>query len=234
MMKARPRLFGILFLLAVLDIASWSIAADRGALLYRMTLMRAAPGRQADLVKAVGASAAASPGKRPLVLKHSQGDQWDLLVLTPIAAAGRLSLEPMEPGVSADLITWQEDEIVRGPDLAMIDGFLSAGLYHVEMFHALAGKRDPLLREREMENAYLKTVGRPANAIFTREWGASWDSFTIGAYRNWKHYAERDDIAKNKALAAAKAAGFESDDAIGPYLRSLILDHHDTLTTPVR
>ncbi len=33
---------------------------------------------------------------------------------------------------------------------------------------------------------------------------------------------------------AAKAAGFENDDDIGPYLRSLILDHHDTLTTPVR
>ena len=85
-----------------------------------------------------------------------------------------------------------------------------------------------------MENGYLATLGRPTNAIFVREGGASWDLFTIGAYRNWKHYAERDDIAKEKALAAAKMAGFENDDSIGPYLRSLILDHHDTLTTPVR
>jgi hypothetical protein len=202
-----------------------------------MTLMRATPGRQADLVKAVLATAqATAPSRRPLVLKHSQGDQWDLLVLAPLATGseGLVAAVSMEPLASAELVIWQEDEIVRGPDLSTIDGFLAGSLYHVEMFHALAGKRDLLVREREMENAYLKTVGRPPNAIFTREWGASWDSFTIGAYRSWKHFAERDDITRDKALAAAKAAGFESDDAIGPYLRSLILDHHDTLTTPVR
>ena len=217
-------------LLGAIGAAPLSLTAERGAVPYRMTLMRAAPGRQADLVKAIAAKAAAMiQTERPLVLKHSQGDQWDLLVLTPAPKAG-----PAEPLATADLVAWQEDEIVRGPDLATVEGFLSAGLYHVEMFHALPGQQNALIREREMENAYLKTAGRPTNAIFTRDWGASWDSFTIGAYRNWKHYAERDDITKERALAAAKAAGYENDDSIGPYLRSLILDHHDTLTTPVR
>ena len=211
-----------------------SSAAERGAVPYRMSLMRAAPGRQADLVKTIAAKAAAAPaGERPLVLKHSQGDQWDLLVLTPMPQ-GAMKTGQADASASADFVAWQEDEIVRGPDLSTIDGFLGAGLYHVEMFHALAGKTGALVHEREMENSYLKAVGRPANAIFTRDWGASWDSFTIGAYRNWKHYAERDDITKERALAAARSAGFENDDSIGPYLRSLILDHHDTLTTPVR
>lgn len=221
----------------VISAAPLSPAAERGALPYRMTLMRAAPGRQADLVRSVAAKvAAAAPAQKSLVLKHAQGDQWDLLVLTPITGAAEGGLKPgqAESRAGADLIAWQEDEIVHGPDLSTIDGFLAAGLYHVEMFHALAGKQDALLREREMENGYLATLGRPTNAIFVREGGASWDSFTIGAYRNWKHYAERDDIAKEKALAAARMAGFENDDSIGPYLRSLILDHHDTLTTPVR
>jgi hypothetical protein len=221
------------------SVAMASPAADeRGAIPYRMTLLRAAPGRQAELVKAVGAAVSAtvvSAGRKALILKHAQGDQWDLLVLSAIPGSdGVVKAIPMEPWASPDLVAWQEDEIVRGPDLSAIEGFLGGSLYHVEMFHALAGKRDALLREREMENAYLRSVGRPTNLIFTRDWGASWDAFTIGAYRNWKHYAERDDITKDKALAAAKAAGFESDETIGPYLRSLILDHHDTLATPVR
>ncbi len=67
-----------------------------------------------------------------------------------------------------------------------------------------------------------------------REFGAAWDAFTVGAYRNWKHFAERDDIPPDRSLAAARAAGFEGDDRIGPYLRSLIQSHHDTLATAVR
>ncbi len=85
-----------------------------------------------------------------------------------------------------------------------------------------------------MENGYAGALGRPQTAIFVRELGGSWDSFTLGAYRSWKHFAERDDIPKDKAAAAARDARFEDVDHIGPYLRSLILDHHDSLLTPVR
>jgi hypothetical protein len=196
----------------------------RGDALYRMTLLRAAPGRLLDLVAAVKG--------RGLVLRHSQGDQWDLMVLTPIA--GYAELAGAAPLGDAGLVAWQEDELVRGPDLARLAGFADAGLYHVEMFLALAGRRADLVREREMENAYLGTLGRPRNAIFVRELGAAWDAFTVGAYRSWKHFAERDDIPPERSLAAARAAGFEGDDRIGPYLRSLIQSHHDTLATPVR
>jgi len=196
----------------------------RGDVLHRMTLLRAAPGRLLELVAAVRG--------RGLVLRHSQGDQWDLMVLTPVASYTDLGgAAPLaEPG----LIAWQEDELVRGPELGRLDGFAGAGLYHIEMFVALAGRRGDLVREREMENAYLAALGRPRNAIFVRELGAAWDAFTVGAYRSWKHFAERDDIIPEKSMAAARAAGFESDDRIGPYLRSLIQSHHDTLATPVR
>jgi len=199
-------------------------ASMRGDVLYRMTLLRAAPGRLIDLVAAVRG--------RGLVLRHSQGDQWDLMALAPMA--GYADLGHAAPMATSDLVAWQEDELVRGPDLGRREGFAGAGLYHVEMFVALAGRRDDLVREREMENAYLAALGRPQNAIFVREMGAAWDAFTIGAYRSWKHFAERDDIAPERSAAAARAAGFEGDDRIGPYLRSLIQIHHDTLATPVR
>jgi hypothetical protein len=169
---------------------------------------------------------------RGTVLRHSQGDQWDLMVLAPVA--GYAELGRAAPLAAPELVAWQEDELVRGPDLGRLEGVAGAGLYHVEMFVALAGRREELVREREMENTYLAALGRPRNAIFVREMGAAWDAFTIGAYRSWKHFAERDDIPPERSAAAARAAGFEGDDRIGPYLRSLIQSHHDTLATPVR
>ena len=199
--------------------------ALRGDVLYKMTLLRAAPGRLLDLVAAV-------KGKAPVVFRHSQGDHWDLMVLAPAKSYG-------EPGAAAalaaeELVAWQEEEFVRGPDLTGLPGFAEAGVVHIEMFHALAGKRAELLRQREMENAYLDATGQPQNAIFVRELGASWDAFTVGLYRSWRHYAEAQDVPPDKDEAAARGAGFTGRSAIGPYLRALILDHHDTLATVVR
>ena len=203
---------------------SWS-----GDVLYRTTLLRAAPGRLLDLV-------AAMKGKAPWIFRHSQGDHWDLMVLAPVGSYGEhfKATGAMAPLAPAELVAWQEDEFVRGPDLATLPGFPEAGLAHIEMFHALAGKRADLLRQREMENAYLGATGQPQNAIFVRDLGASWDAFTIGAYRNWRHYAETQEVPPEKDEAAARAAGFTGRAGISPYLRSLIQDHHDTLATPVR
>lgn len=198
---------------------------------FRMTLLRAAPGRLLDLVAALrrgGHTAAAGA----LLLRHSQGDHWDLLLLRPVdASAPALPAAPLAP---EELVAWQEDEWVRGPDLAALASFREAVLVHAEMFHALAGRRAELVEEREKENAYLRGSGRPQNAIFVREAGASWDCFTLGPYTGWKHYAEREDIPREKSAAAAEAAGFASEEQIGPYLRSLILDHHDSLLSVVR
>ena len=207
----------------------------RGETLYRVTLLRATPGRQLDLIAALKTKTASVSGAKALLLRHAQGDHWDLMLLQPVVGYAQvLKDDRPTPLASAELIAWQEDEFVRGPDIDTLPGFRDANLYHAEMFHSLADKRNELLKDREMENAYAGALGRPQTAIFVREFGASWDSFTLGAYRGWKHYAERDDIPKDKSAAAAKAAGFADVDNIGPYLRSLILDHHDSLLTPVR
>jgi hypothetical protein len=205
--------------------------AGRGEALYRMTLLRAAPGRLMEVVAELKAQK-----REGLILRHAQGDHWDVMVLSPIASYAEHFARPgvLSPLADPALLAFQEDTFVRGPALRALPGFDTGGLYHVEMFHALAGQRDALVREREMENAYLRALGRPTNAIFVRELGGAWDAFTVGAYRSWKHYAERDDIPADRSQAAAREAGFESADHIGPYLRSLIQSHHDTLATPVR
>jgi len=102
------------------------------------------------------------------------------------------------------------------------------------VFDALAGKQSELFREREMENAYLKALKRPENLIFVRDQGAAWDLFTIGTYRDLKHFAESAGILEADQEAAAKAAGFEAANRIGPYLRTLISSHHDTLAVSVK
>src|SRR4029077_4096555 len=111
---------------------------------------------------------------------------------------------------------------VYGPTLAELQkAFASSAFFHVEMFDALAGKQADLFREREMENAYLKALKRPENFIFVRDQGAAWDVFTIGAYRDLKHFAESAAISQADQDAAAKTAGFEAANRIGPYLRTL-------------
>jgi len=207
----------------------------RGDVLYRTTLLRAAPGRLLDLIGVLKGKGVGAANSKGLLLRHAQGDHWDLMILQQVSGYAQVVKdERPAPVAPAELIAWQEDEFVRGPDLEALPVFRESNLYHAEMFHALADKRAELLKEREMENAYTGALGRPQTAIFVRELGGSWDSFTLGAYKGWKHYAERDDIPKDKSASAAKAAGFADVDQIGPYLRSLILDHHDSLMTPVR
>lgn len=216
-------------LLALLCVAPAAAPAQGAETLYRTTLYRAAPGRLLELIDAIQAIPA---GERTrLILRHSQGDHWDLLVLAKVEG---LEAALDAPGPPPELVAWREDTFVEGPELGARDDFWSGGFYHVEMFHALAGRRPELLRQREMEAEYQRILGRPVNALFVRVLGGSWDCFTIGAYRGLGHFAGSEAISDEDSDAAAKRAGFEGADRIGTYLRSLMADHHDTLATPVR
>ncbi len=214
----------------VLSMATLASAAPGRDQLYRATLLQAAPGRLLELIEEVRPTAA----ERRIVLRHSQGDSWDLMLLEPLAGyADHIGERPTEPA-TLELVAWREDGFYRGPPWSALAAYDSSNLFHVEMFVALAGKRAGLVEQREMENVYLGALKRPTNAIFVRELGASWDCFTIAAYDSWKHYAEQDDIADDAAEKAAKAAGFDGAAYIGSYLRTLIRSHHDTLAGPIR
>jgi hypothetical protein len=129
---------------------------------------------------------------------------------------------------------WRDELFVRGPSPAVVAAhFGDNRFYHIEMFVALAGRRNQLLEERRMENEYLAGVGRPQTLIFVREAGGPWDSFTLGFYRDLKHWSESADVPPEEAEEAALAAGFEGADRIGTYLRTLILYHHDTLCVAI-
>jgi hypothetical protein len=226
-------------------------AREPGTYLYRASFVQAAPGRLLELIeleKELIASAAESGDEPPLWMRHSQGDKWDLLLLAPMASwpafydparAGKRERWRHARGAilakAGDAIAWQEDLFVLGPPLAELrEHVRGSGFFHVEIFVALPGRQADLYRAREMENAYGKELGRPRNLIFVRDQGAAWDLFTIGCYRDLKHYAESADIPESAQEAAARAAGFPGAKGIGPYLRTLIREHHDTLATAIK
>lgn len=230
-------------------------ATAQAADLYKAMMVRAAPGELLNFIllykdhmpfyKRAG-------DEPPFWMRHSQGDQWDILFLFPMGSfAEYFSAERVQKREAAakatgfnqadfarrfyQMAAWHEEVYVEGPPLEVVrKAFDGAGFFHVEMFLALPGKQGPLRQQREMENAYLKDLGRPENLIFTHEQGAAWDLFTVGFYRDLKHFAESADIPEKREDEAARKAGFESAGQIGPYLRTLITSHHDTLAVAIR
>jgi hypothetical protein len=223
-------------------------SAAENPFLYKVTLVQAAPGKLPELIEIykIKASAFQSAGdEAPLWMRHSQGDHWDLMILYPMGAYSdfyqpqraqkRTQIEQAFRDRMKEDIAWQEDLFVYGPALTELrKAFGEGAFFHVEMFESLPGKFNDLYKEREMENAYSKTLKQPQNFIFVRDQGAAWDIFTIGVYRDLKHYAEGTPLSPAEQDAAAKAAGFESPSQIGPYLRRFISTHHDTLAVAIR
>lgn len=216
--------------------------------LYKVTLVQAAPGKLLELIDLYKQQAAAAKefgDEAPLFMRHSQGDHWDLMILFPVKnyseyyqserAGKRTVLVSNFAAKFQEDIAWQEDLFAYGPPLVDVrKSFADGGFFHIEMFVSLPGKFNDLYKEREMENSYSQALHEPANYIFVRDQGAAWDIFTIGVFRDLKHYAEGTTLSPQEQDAAARAAGFESPSQIGPYLRRFIREHHDTLAVAVK
>ena len=222
---------------------------------YKTTFLRAAPGKLIDLIDVLKARMAvydAAGDERPLWWRHTQGDHWDLMLLFPMgsyaeyysaervarrtSAAAAASLPQLEflDRLNA-CVSWKEDLFVTGPPLGKVKPvFLAAAYYHIEIMAALPGKQAEFHRERERENIYQAGTGRPETMIFVRDQGASWDIFTLGCYRDLAHWADSSGVTKEQKEAAARKAGFKSAEEIGPYMRSLIDFHRDTMGVAIK
>ncbi len=243
----KKSMYALLMLFALM-----SCKAQQSDVYYKVITMRATPGKLLgliDMLKEDMKNHLEIGIEKPFLMRHSQGDQWDLLLMYPIKdLSSHFSGKQMEKRRASsttldqeygssyyDFISWQEEQIVQGPSLKEFnERFNEFDYYHVEMFQALAGKQSELLKQRQMENAYLTEIERDTNLIFTKVFGGEVDCFTLGFYRDIKHFAESADIPIETENAAAKKAGFESVYTIGSYLRSLLLEHHDTLAGAVR
>lgn len=220
-------------------------APPASGVLYRFEMLQAAPGRLLELIdnaRERAGLAAAAGDEAPEIVRHSQGDHWDLLLVWPMGEwaayhdPARRAKRPAGLEAPPDaLVSWHEDLFVRGPSVEALRAHMKgAGLAHFEMMQALPGRRAALIEERGMENAFNRYRGRGETLIFVREAGADWDVVTLGVYRDWRQYAESDAIPRETSDAAAKKAGFTGAEGVGPYMRTLISTHRDTLGPPIR
>ena len=213
---------------------------------YKVVLVRAAPDRLLELIELLKQDMRNYNEfglEKPYMMRHSQGDQWDIFIIWPIESmtkyfsteslnkrAESVFLDKPYDNIIWDYIAHHEELFVTGPTIEEFKSmFENYGYFHVEMFVALANKRRELLKERVMENEYLKAIGRRPNLIFNKIAGSKWDNFSIGFYTDIKDYAASADIDPMLKEKAAREAGFEGADFIGSYLRRFINEHHDTL-----
>ena len=235
--------------------ALWS-AADaqprEGDYLYHFMTIRADRGKLENLLdwiaetKASGffEEAGQSP---PYLMRHSQGDQWDLMAVVPMGswtefhtenktarrqAAQKKYADALAPGYA--LIAFSEDHFAYGPPPEEFDReYKDNGFFHIEMFFAAPGEAATLIEQRRMENAYLADTGQTTNMIFRRAAGSDVDVFTVGFHKDFKAFAADAPANAEEKEQAAKDAGFKDRADISFYLRSLISGHHDTLAVKV-
>lgn len=245
------RVISIVSLLALVA-APAAAQVLEGNYLYRVSTVRAAPGTFSDLLDWFDALEASgyyeeSGESPPFIMRHSQGDQWDLMIISPMESFTAFYDEEAAnkrqdaAGARADLIApvdamlafLEENYAMGPPPPAIEEAYANNSLYHIEMFEALPGKIGELLQQRRMENNYLQAIGLTTNMIFRRVGGSDVDVFTIGFHKDLAAFAAPSPASDEEREAAAVDAGFENRAAISFYLRSLISGHHDTLAVKV-
>ena len=202
-----------------------ALAADN---LYQVSLLRASPGDMPALIELAKEKKAELKGEM-LIMRHSQGDHWDLMLLSPASdglpeqTSYQLKADFQHDFLATCKCDWKS--VKRSSQ--------GADLFHIEMFQAASGLYDKLLEQRNMENNYLVATQRNANLIFETKFGSDVDMFTLGIYKDLRSFATDPDLPSEVFEKAATDAGFKARSDIGFYLRRFLVGHQDTLASQV-
>ena len=216
-------------------------AEDPAGAQYLVRIVRAAPGQLGAAIEAfrdLYGGELPDGLTRPWIVRHSQGDHWDLMLVFPLEsfAAHFRALDGAGPGWAERIapiesrLAFSEDLLMIGPAHEVTQAqFAANGYAHIEVFHALAGHADRLLEQRRMENDYLRRTGQTANLIFVTRFGGDADVMTLGLHASLAAFAAPPEMNDQQRDQIAREVGFEGLDGIGLYLRSLLMRHQDTL-----
>lgn len=207
---------------------------------FWVTQYRAAPGKFPALIDLVKNTPwQAFEDGTPLIMRHSQGNHWDLMLLgkhkecdTSNCKQAARAFEAAANELVDFELSFQATSSTSWAELKAKDE--TTGFYHIEMFKAGAGNHAALMRQRVIENDYIRRIGQSPNEIFEVSFGSDFDVFTIGLYESLQAYAVPADVTPQEAEAAAVAAGFKNRADVSFHLRELIVGHHDTLAVKVR
>lgn len=235
-----------------LAVATPALAQDAALLpddnsVYRITFVRAAPGAWKDLkalIEAQGpAGQMAEDGRMiPYRLRHSQGEQWDFMLIQPLVSLHahfspeRQALEAPFRSAMAEHANLVEDWFATGPTPTVLaQQFENAGLYHLEIFSAGAGLQDELVDQRIRENGALGTMGVTENTVWRGLFGSDRDAMTIGFHESWGTYGQEQMHGSREDWdAAARQFGFDGSGDFAPQLRTFLTDHADTFAVPMK
>ncbi|CAN5828591.1 hypothetical protein BH18ACI4_BH18ACI4_12990 [soil metagenome] len=197
--------------------------------LYHIHVVKAAPGKLTQLIDVYRNGPAPEvnePQVTPIILRHREGGEWDLIVITPLGKQTTISANPL-PQATQDynqrlqpLTDWHADTITVGPSWALVQKALvpakdAQPVYQVSDYRSLSGHRQQL-REVLDRNAQ-DTPGR--SVLFSHAEGASWNFLTVTRYDSW---------AALGAPPPRPQAGAPQQDA-GLAIREHMAVHHDTI-----
>jgi hypothetical protein len=220
-------------LVAVLVLASLTAAQPpqqpQATEIYHVHMVKAAPGKLAQLINEYKNAPGPSPDEpqvSPIILRHREGSEWDLIVITPLGKKTTISAEPVPQAVQAyyqriqPLTDWHADTFTTGPSWATVRKALlpekgaQQSVYVVSDYRAMAGHRSQLQKVIEGD-------GPDGNAVlFTHAEGAPWNFLTVTRYDSW---ADVD-------ATPPPAQGAQPQDP-GLAIREHLAVHHDTICT---
>jgi hypothetical protein len=217
--------------LAVVIVAALSVSSSAAAQtssdgtaqeLYHAHFVKAALGKLADLIAAY-TSAPVPPGEqKPIILRHREGDDWDLLVLTPFGKAASTVSATVPPDIQSQYAKIRAnserhtDSFVAGPPWAQAQkafGSDAGGVYVVGVYRSANGHRDQLGQALD-SIAASGPAGR--TATIRQVEGGPFDFIQITHFDSWN-------------AIDAPGAGQTDPQAQSLELRRHMAEHHDTI-----
>jgi hypothetical protein len=200
--------------------------------LYHIHVVQAAPGKLPELIDTYLKGPGPRPGDPqvdPLILRHREGAEWDVVVITPVGADYSATAEAPPPEVLkfnetvAGLAAWHSDTIAAGPPWTVVQQALvptrsaQPAVFVVSDYRSLPGHR-PQLR-RTLDQIAAASPGR--SAVFSHVEGAAWNFFTVTRYDSWA------------AMGESTQPGASAQPDLGLDLRQHLAVHHDTVAVYV-
>jgi len=194
--------------------------------LYHIHIAKAAPGKLPQLIDAYNnapAPAADEPQFSPIILRHREGSEWDLITITPLGKQSTISAAA-PPQAIADfnqrvvpLTDWHSDTFVIGPSWAVVQKALLVAkgepVYVVADYRSLPGHRAQLRQVLDAGAVPDRSV------MFAHVEGAPWNFLGVTRYDSW---------AEMGAPPPQPAAGTAPQDQ-GMAMREHVAVHHDTI-----
>lgn len=207
------------------------LAQEQESELYHIHVVKAAPGKLPQLIseyKNEPGPQEGQPQASPVILRHREGSEWDLIEITPLGKETTISAQPPSKAVQEyrerlwGLAAWHGDTFAVGPAWATVqkvlvpEGNAQQAVYVVSDYRALSGHRRQL-REVLDGNAE-QTPGRAV--IFSHVEGAPWNLLMVTRYDSWA-----DLGADTQPQAGQQEPGLA--------IREHLAVHHDTICTYV-